>query len=298
MKSSKKEITIGICVAVALLALFLGINFLKGVNVFKAANYYYADYTNVAGLQTSAPVTINGFKVGQVRDLKYQYDNPGHVRVELSLDRALKLPVGTKAVVEQDILGTATVVLKMADAAEYYEVGSTLEGTTASGLMENVSNNLMPNVNAIFPKIDSLLTSLNRLVADPALAKSVGRLDAITLNLEQSMRQINTTTRSLAPVMANVTGITENLNTMSGALAAVSEDLKNAPVDSVMQNLAVMSDNLKELSTQLNDPNSSLGLITHDRALYDNLNNCAASLDSLLIDVKRNPKRYISIKLL
>ncbi|MDE6528360.1 MAG: MlaD family protein, partial [Muribaculaceae bacterium] len=197
MKSSKKEITIGICVAVALLALFLGINFLKGVNVFKAANYYYADYTNVAGLQTSAPVTINGFKVGQVRDLKYQYDNPGHVRVELSLDRALKLPVGTKAVVEQDILGTATVVLKMADAAEYYEVGSTLEGTTASGLMENVSNNLMPNVNAIFPKIDSLLTSLNRLVADPALAKSVGRLDAITLNLEQSMRQINTTTRSL-----------------------------------------------------------------------------------------------------
>lgn len=298
MNSSKKEIVIGLCVAIALLALFLGINFLKGVNVFKAANYYYAEYTNVAGLQTSAPVTLNGFKVGQVRDLKYQYDNPGHVRVELSLDRALKLPVGSKAVIEQDILGTSTVVLKMADSSEFYKVGSTLEGTTASGLMENVSQNLMPNVSAIFPKIDSLLTSLNRLVADPALVKSVGRLDAITLNLEQTMRQVNATTRSLSPVMTNVTGITDNLNTMSGALAAVSEDLKNAPIDSVMNNLAVISENLKVLSTQLNDPESSLGLMTHDRALYDNLNNCAASLDSLLIDVKRNPKRYISIKLL
>lgn len=298
MKSSKKEIIIGICVAVALLALFLGINFLKGVNVFKAANYYYADYTNVAGLQTSAPITINGFKVGQVRDLKYQYENPGHVRVELSLDRALKVPVGTKAVIEQDILGTSTVVLKMSDSPEFYKVGSTIESATASGLMENVSSNLMPAVSAVFPKIDSLLTSINRIVSNPALSQSVSRLDAITMNLEQSMRQINATTRALPPVMNNVTGIAENLNTMSGALAAVSEDLKNAPVDTVMRNLAVISDNLKELSSQLNDPNSSLGLITHDRALYDNLNNCAASLDSLLIDVKRNPKRYISIKLL
>lgn len=298
MKSPKKEAVIGICVVGALLALFMGINFLKGVNIFKAANYYFAEYTNVAGLQTSAPVTLNGFKVGQVRGIAYEFENPGHVKVELSLDRALRLPVGSKAVIEQDILGTSTVVLHMADSQQFYEVGSTLESETAKGLMDNVSQNLMPNVSAIFPKIDSLLTSLNRVVADPALAKSLGRLDAITLNLEQTMRQLNTTAGSLPPVMNNVTSITDNLNTMSGALAGLSEDLKDAPVDSIMQNLAVMSDNLKELSAQLNNPDSSLGLITHDRKLYDNLNNCAASLDSLLIDVKRNPKRYISIKLL
>lgn len=298
MKSSKKELVIGLCVAISLFVLFFGIDFLKGVNVFKAANYYYAQYTNVAGLQVSAPVMLNGFKVGQVRDLKYEFDNPGHVKVELSLDKALQLTTGTKAVIEQDLLGTSTIVLKMADSKDFYAVGSTIPGETAKGMMDNVSQSLLPNVNAIFPKIDSLLTSLNRIAADPALVKSVGRLDAITLNLEQTMKQVNATTRSLSPVMANVTGITDNLNTMSGALAAVSEELKNAPIDSVMQNLAVLSGNLKELSAQLNDPNSSLGLITHDRALYDNLNGCAASLDSLLIDVKRNPKRYISIKLL
>lgn len=294
----KKEATIGLCVIIALFALFLGINYLKGINIFKAANYYYVTYENVAGLQKSAPVTLNGFKVGLVREINYEYNNPGHIKVELSLDRSLRLPHGSKAAIEQDLLGTSTVVLHLTDATDYYKVGDDIEGYTAKGLMDNVSQNLMPGVSAILPKIDSLLTSLNRVVADPALTASVRRLDAITLNLEQTMRQLNATAGALPPVMTNVNGITTKLNTMSGDLADFSAQLKEMPVDSVMNNVVTLSENLKILSASLNDPQSSLGMLTHDRELYDNLNNCAASLDSLLIDVKRNPKRYISIKLL
>ncbi|MDE5942001.1 MAG: MlaD family protein [Muribaculaceae bacterium] len=298
MKSLKKEATIGLCVIIALFILFIGINFLKGVNIFKAANYYYAVYENAAGLQDSAPVTLDGFKVGLVREINYEYNNPGHVKVELSLDRSLKLPEGSKAVIEQDILGTSTVVLYLSDSKNYHKVGDEIEGVTAKGLMENVSQNLMPGVAAIFPKIDSLLTSLNRVVGDPALMASVKRLDAITLNLEQTMRQLNATAGSLPPVMNNVGGITKNLNAMSGDLAEFSARINDMPVDSMMNNVMALSENLKTLSASLNNPDSSLGMLTHDAELYDNLNNCAASLDSLLIDVKRNPKRYISIKLL
>ena len=298
MKSLKKEATIGLCVIIALFILFIGINFLKGVNIFKAANYYYAVYENAAGLQDSAPVTLDGFKVGLVREINYEYSNPGHVKVELSLDRSLKLPEGSKAVIEQDILGTSTVVLYLSDSKNYHKVGDEIEGVTAKGLMENVSQNLMPGVAAIFPKIDSLLTSLNRVVGDPALMASVKRLDAITLNLEQTMRQLNATAGSLPPVMNNVGGITKNLNAMSGDLAEFSARINDMPVDSMMNNVMALSENLKTLSASLNNPDSSLGMLTHDAELYDNLNNCAASLDSLLIDVKRNPKRYISIKLL
>ncbi len=294
----KKEATIGLCVVIALLMLFIGINYLKGINMFKAANYYYATYGNVAGLQISAPVTLNGFKVGLVREINYEYNNPGHVKVELSLDRALKIPTGSKAVIEQDILGTSTVVLHLSSASTFQEVGSDIEGATASGLLDNVSQSLMPNISAIFPKIDSLLTSLNRVVADPALTASVKRLDDITLNLEQTMRQLNSATKTLPPVMADVNGVTSNLKTVSADLADFSAQLKQMPIDSTMNNILVLSGNLKALSATLNDPQSSLGMLTHDSALYDNLNNCAASLDSLLIDVKRNPKRYISIKLL
>lgn len=298
MKSLKKELIIGLCVLIALLVLFFGINFLKGVNLFKAANYYYATYTNAAGLQQSAPVTLDGFKVGQVREINYDYTNPGHVKVELSVDRELRIPKGSEAVIEQDLLGTATVVLHLSDAKEYEEVGATLLSHTQKGMLDNVTSNVMPQLGSTFAKIDSLLVNLNALVADPALAKSVGRLDAITLNLEVTLRQLRASAGALPPVIKNVDGLTSNLNTVSSDLAVVSGKLKEAPVDSLMNNITSISANLKELSATLNNPDSSLGLITHDRELYDNLNNCAASLDSLLIDVKKNPKRYISIKLL
>ena len=298
MKTPKKEVLIGLCAVMALAVLYFGIEFLKGVNIFKPANYYYASYTDVAGLQKSAPVTVNGFKVGQVREISYEYDNPGHVRVELSLDRELRLPVGTKAVIEQDLLGTSTVVLHMGSSKDFHEVGNRLEGETAQGLMGSVSEQLMPSVIAIFPKIDSLVTALNTLVRDPALSSSVKRLDDITLSLNSTMKQLNATARQLDPVMKNVNGITGNVNTITADLTQVSGKLAELPVDSLMNNIMVLSGNLRALSEQLDNPESTIGALTHDRALYNNLNNAAASLDSLLIDVKKNPKRYISIKLL
>lgn len=298
MKTPKKEVLIGLCAVMALAVLYFGIEFLKGVNIFKPANYYYASYTDVAGLQKSAPVTVNGFKVGQVREISYEYDNPGHVRVELSLDRELRLPVGTKAVIEQDLLGTSTVVLHMGSSKDFHEVGNRLDGETAQGLMGSVSEQLMPSVSAIFPKIDSLVTALNTLVRDPALSSSVKRLDDITLSLNSTMKQLNATARQLDPVMKNVNGITGNVNTITADLTQVSGKLAELPVDSLMNNIMVLSGNLRALSEELDNPESTIGALTHDRALYNNLNNAAASLDSLLIDVKKNPKRYISIKLL
>ena len=93
----RKELLIGILAVLALAILFFGINFLKGVNIFKAANYFYASYTNVEGLTQSAPVTLNGYKIGIVRDIHYDYNNPGHVIVELSLDNSSAYPKAPKA---------------------------------------------------------------------------------------------------------------------------------------------------------------------------------------------------------
>ncbi len=298
MKTPKKEVLIGLYAVIALVVLFFGIEFLKGVNVFKPANFYYASYTNVAGIQQSAPVTLNGFKVGQVREITYEYDNPGHVRVEMSLDRALRLPVGTKAVIEQDLLGTSSVVLKMSDSKDFHLVGDKLVGETSQGLMGTVSDQLMPSVSAIFPKIDSLVSALNVLVRDPALAQSVQRLDDITLSLSQTMKKLNATAGQLDPVMKNVKEITGNVNGLTANLSQVSDKIAALPVDSLMNNIMAVSSNLRTLSEELDNPDSTLGALTHDRALYNNLNAAAASLDSLLIDVKKNPKRYISIKLL
>ena len=294
----KKEITISICVIVALCLLFLGIDFLKGVNVFKPANYYTATYTNVNGLAVSAPVTLNGFKVGLVRSIEYQYDNPGHVAVELSLDKELKLPVGSKAVIVCDMLGTATVQLELTANKEFYPVGSEVESETASGLMDSVSKDLMPNIAEIFPKVDSLLTSINKLVSDPAVIASVKRLDAITANLEASTNSLNKSVKSVPVLMTGVNSTVDNVNRLTGNLAEVSEDLKSCPLDSTLRNIQQTTENLRMLTQELNNPNSTLGLLMKDPELYNNLNNTVKSLDSLFVDIKKSPKRYINIKLL
>lgn len=303
-KIFSKEVIIGISVLFSLFILFFGIDYLKGVNLFKAANYYYASFTNVAGLAQSAPVTVNGFKVGLVREINYEYDNPGHVRVELSLDRELRIPKGTQAVIATDMLGTASIELRMSDHPDYHDVGDHLEGVEGSGLMDKVSE-LMPTVMSIAPHIDSLVVSLNTIAGDPALLNAVRRLDVIMANLETSTTQLN---RSMAAVpalvthangtMANVEELSANLKQVSAALAVISDDLKNMPLDSTMRNINNITANLDLATKQLNSTNSSLGLLLNDPSLYHNINNSAAHIDSILIDLKRQPKRYIpSIKI-
>ncbi len=297
----KKEVIIGICVAVALVVLYSGIEFLKGINVFKPENHYYISYTNVAGLDIASPVTVNGFKVGQVLDIQYEYDNPGHVLVEISLDKELRLPKGTKAVLAADLLGSASVMLDMGNDKVFYEFGDKIEGAVPSGLMDNVANEVLPQVTAIIPKVDTLLTSVNAIVSDPAIYASIRRLDEITANLSATTAKLNTFVGSLSPVVANVDGFTSNLNDISRDLAVVSNDLKSLQLDSTMNVINSTATNLQSLTgtlnTTINGKDSSLGLLMNDAQLYNSLNGAVGNLDSLFVDIKKNPKRYISIKL-
>ena len=304
-KLFSREVIIGASVLIALLALVFGINYLKGVNIFKAANYYYASYTNVAGLSQSAPVTVNGYKVGLVREIAYEYDNPGHVKVELSLDRQLRIPEGTQAAIVTDMLGTATIELRMGTSSRYLEVGETLQGVEVAGMMDKLSTELLPTVMQIAPHIDSLVVALTAVASDPALLSSVRRLDVIMSNLESSTTQLNNAMKSVPAIvgnanttMANVSEISANISQVSKALASLSDDLKDMPLDSTMRNINHITANLDEATSKLNSTNSSLGLLLNDPGLYNNINNSAAHIDSILIDLKKQPKRYIpSIKI-
>ncbi len=297
-KKFSKEVIIGITVLASLFILFVGIDYLKGINLFKAANYYYVSYTNVAGLTISSPVTVNGYNVGLVREMQYEYDNPGHILVELSLDKQLRIPEGSEALLKVDMLGTASIELKMADNTNFVEIGGRIDGRTPGGLMDAVSNDLMPSVASIMPKIDSLLTSINTLVSDPAMLNSVKRLDKITTNLETTSSQLAQMAKTMNPAINNVAQMTDNLNGISANLNDITTELNEAPIDSTLNSINSIAANAKQLTDKLNGSDSSLGLLLNDTRLYDNINGTVISLDSLFIDIKKNPKRYISIKLL
>lgn len=294
-----KNVIIGLVIIVALGLLFWGIEYLKGANLFKPTNFYKAYFEQVDGLNVSSPVTINGFKVGQVSEISYDYDN-NRILVEMSMDKNLKIPVGTTVSLASGLLGSAELELNLSQNSTYLNVGDEIKGTVQSGLMDAVSSNVMPQVKVMLPKLDSILTNVNTLTADPSLRTSVARLDGITAELAASsqqltqlMRQINA---SVPGVMTNVDGVTSKLNTSAGDLNSVTAQLKAMPLDSTINSINATVANLEQLSKKINSTDSSLGMLLNDRQLYNNANNAVLSLDSLLQDVKANPKRYVTIK--
>ena len=136
-KTYSKEFKLGLTVIICAVILIFGINYLKGINILKPDNYYYVEMKNVQGLANSAPVTIDGFKVGLIREILYNYEKPGSVTVEISLDKQLKLPKGSKINMVTDLMGTASFNIELNKyVGSYYSIGDTIEGGKSAGLME------------------------------------------------------------------------------------------------------------------------------------------------------------------
>jgi len=293
----KKETIIGACVLIALLVLFFGIEFLKGVSLVKPSNYYYAVYTDVMGLTTSSQVKVNGVKIGKVNDVKIMPDNPGLVLVEFSIDKGFKLPVNSSATIVSDVLGTPSVRLDLSKDANYYSTGDTIPSKISGGLMDTAGE-MLPKIESIIPKIDSLMVNLNNLTGNPALMKTIDNLQSFTAGLQTTLSLVNGSASKILPILSDVQSITANIDSLSVNLAKLSEGLANAPIDETIANLNSVSENISKLTSELNNPESNIGKLLNGTELYDNLIHATADIDSLIVDIKKNPKRYISIKLL
>lgn len=294
-----KEFKIGLWVIIGLVILIFGIDFLKGINLFTPTNYYIARYDNVQGIEVSAPVTIDGYKVGQVREVKFDYEHPGKIEIVLALNKNLKVPEDSYAQLTPTMLSGTMIEMHLGKSKNFLPVGSEIKSLEAHDLMSSLQSDVLPTVNDILPMVDSLLKNLNTLVADPALAQSIGRLDGITANLLQTSQGLNTTmNRSVPMIMNNAGRITTSLDTVVGNLGTLSYQLKQLPLNATMDNVQAVTANLEAFSNDLRNKNSTLGMLMNDPELYNRLNRVAADVDSLIVDIKANPKRYISIKLL
>lgn len=298
-KIFNKEFIIGICVIAAIVILIFGIDYLKGINLFSPANFYYVSYDNVAGLEISSPVTVDGYKVGQVREIQFDYENPGKIKVLLALNKKLRLPIDSKATMGSTLMSGNFIAIKLGKSSEKIPVGGDIESYATSDLMSSLSEDIMPAVNQILPRVDSLLYNLNKLAGDPALLSSIQRLDGITENVMTATDGLNSTiNKDLPVVMRNVKSISHGLDTVTANLGILSAQLKSLPLNTTVDNVNALTDNLTKFSNQLNDPSSTLGMLMNDPELYNKLNRVATDVDSLIVDIKKNPKRYISIKLL
>lgn len=287
-----KEFKIGLAGIAALLILFFGINYLKGIHMFKPESYYYVEYTNINGLALSSPVYANGFKVGLVRDIKYNYAKPGYVVVGIEMDETMKIPVGSKAELVTEMLGTVKMNINLnLQEKNYINPGDTIEGYTNDGIMGKAEKELMPQMEKMMPKLDSILSSLNKLLADPSLSNTIKNAENLTASLSQTSKHLETLMSNDIPQLTgNVTAITEDLKVISGNLKNVDYADTFKKVDATLQNVHLLTEKLTR-------KDNTLGLLLNDSALYNNLNATTSNAASLLEDLQKHPKRYVHFSL-
>ena len=257
-----KEVVIAITTIIACAILVVGIDFLKGINIMKPTNYYYAVFNNVAGLGVSSPVKIDGFDVGLVRAVEYNYQKPGTIVVEISLDKKLKLTSGSKVLLASDIMGTATLDLKMNPHVNtYLNPGDTIEGELAPDMMGSIKENILPQLEHLLPKIDSILTGIQTIVSNPALNSALNQIDNVTKNLEKSTSNLTVMMEKQVPSILN------NLDTVSAHLNLFSQDMKNIKLSNTINSIDSVLYGMNSISSKLNSKDNSLGLLLNDETL-------------------------------
>ena len=288
----RREVKIGITGIVALVLLFFGMKFLKGMKLFDNSTNYYIAFKDAKALSKSSTVYADGFNIGIVSNVTYDYNHPGNVVVEISVNKNVKIPHGTIAALDEAMLGGCTLNLTMGpNPADRYMPGDTIIGAAANGLM-SAATDVMPKVEQVLAHVDSLILTLNALAASPNLPHILQNAENITASLEHSSKQLNTLLEKDIPQMAgtfnkageNVVTLTDNLNQL---------DLQGtlSKVNSTMNNVQAATD-------KLNSGEGSLGLLLNDTSLYGNLNTTVNSATNLLEDLKENPHRYVHFSLI
>jgi phospholipid/cholesterol/gamma-HCH transport system substrate-binding protein len=287
-KIFSKELMIGLVTAISLVILYVGVNYLKGVKVFQPVNHYLVKMPNVNELQQSSPVYIDGFKVGVVYAIDFQFDNRDFITVQVNLDKKMRITTGSYFELKSGLTSGAYLDLNLNRYVDtYYTVGDTIKGISSPGMMDQISNTIMPQVQNILPRLDSILQGLQTLINHPALVQSLEHISNSTATLEKSSQQLNLIlSRDIHPMLANLNQTTSDLAVFSGKVKELDFDITMNKVNSALQNI-------DQLSKQLNSKNNSLGLLLNDRSLYDHLDSTAFNASQLFLDLKLNPKRYV-----
>ena len=281
-----RELWIGILGILSLLILYVLINFFKGVNLVEEENVFYVRFDNVEGIVQTSPVFINGYKVGSVRDLVYDFENGNGVIVELSVDKRLRIPEGSYAEVKTALLGSSTVNIVSGNGGGYLVPGDTIQGRLDGGAMGEASK-MIPAVADVIPKVDSVLVSLNDVLTDPAIKNTLA-------NVEQLTAQLNGTSAELDRlVKGDVRKAAGKLVALEDEMLELSSRLNEIEYEKLVNSLETSLNNIEEVTASLNSGEGTAGMLLKDSTLYTKLNATCEAATLLLEDLKKNPKRYV-----
>lgn len=288
-KDNKSRLAlIGMTSIATLLMFYFGFNYLKGINAFSKSTVYYMTFPDVGGLDRSSSVILNGYRVGKVRTIDFDYKGYEGAVLELAMEPSLKIPTGTIAKIKANPLGGAIVQLMLPENySDYMAPKDTIVGLPPSDMLARVTDELIPNLNNAILMLDTLITGVDGLVSDPNIRQALVQINASTKAIQGSTQKLDQMMDGKVPQILG------SIDQSTKSLASVSDRIEQIDMESVIQDFSDVVGDLKKISNQLNNKDNSLGLLLNDQELYERLNTATHAADSLLNDIRKNPKRYV-----
>jgi len=308
---TKRFIRIGIILVLGFGILIWGINYLKGIDLFRTTNSYYAVYERVDGLSASSPVIVNGFKIGQVRAISFSPNRTGELVVEIAIEKEFELPkVSTARIISSDIIGTKAIQLIYGQSGVFHSDGDTLIADIERDLMEEVNMQILPIKNkaeSLMLSFDSVLIALRSIFNENTrdnLKKSFESIKTAIANLEHTTYTVDNfvsqENKRLTAILDNVHLISENLKQNNEAItaiinnfSAISDSIARSDIKSTINNTNDVLAKVNDIVDKVNNGEGALGQLLHNDTLYYNLENATYNFNRLLRDVRENPKRYV-----
>lgn len=300
----KKETTVAVLTIVALVLLYFGFNFLKGKNILNPVNIYHGQYYNLNGLTEQAPVYIKGYKVGQVDKIHYDFSKDSAFIIDISVNKDIHLPKGTTmSLVADGLLGGMAIQLDIANNLVnnnthidtpinyYHQNGDNLPTQVVPGLIDALQANVINSLSETIDEAKNLLGELNKQLADNHLYNALANIDTISADLtDVSVNIKHLMTNQVPGIITDVDSTMQNLEIFSSELRSINLVATVEKADSLLNNV-------NQTMASINSTDGTLGLLLNDTTLYTNINSTISSADSLLIDLKANPKRYVHFSL-
>ncbi len=291
-----REIKIGILAAVCIFLLFFGLNFLKGVNIFSPTNSYHGTFVNLHNLEEQAAVYIRGHKVGQVDNIHYDFTRDSAFTVDISINRDIVLPQGTQmALVSDGLLSGMAIELQLPEQSTITNdqlpiaKGSFIPTIYVPGLMESVQGELIAHVDAAIQSVDSLVADLQLQVQGDHLKNTLSNVDRVTSDLTGVSADLKRVVNTRVPTIVN------NADKAFANLNEITSDLQKADLAATVARVDTAVDGINTFIADVRSQEGTLGQLIYNKSLYDHIDATVVSADSLLVDLKAHPKRYVQV---
>lgn len=294
-----KEVKVGLFVTTALVMLYFGFNYLKGVDFLSATNKYYAIYDNVDQLSVSNPVLVNGYAVGRVSYIRIVQGKENKVLVELEIDSDIILGDSATAILNSDFLGSKSILLNIGNKAKPLAPGDTILAEAARGIFDVFTETAEPVANNVQTTLRKLNTVLDNLAVNSA------RLDTLFMKLTYTPTLVNrtliTTDEKMKELSASFKQTSDNLSVtlrdlkpVIGNFKTFSDSLKRMELNKTVTQTQKTLESLNSTLAKLNSGDNTVSKLMTDDSLYVNLNRLLLNLDTLAVHFDENPKHFLA----